>query len=378
VPLLTFALVACNDDGDGGGPTGTTVSIAELTTALAAAIGADPPSQEAEKNLKNVAGATCKVMAQTGCGGGISGTAPAMVARQAGGVIDLLAAPRAAGVDWEDVLVSADASPAIELLPPLGLTCVWNEQEGAWAGASDIFGAVPGDRTRFESYETDETNPGTPVQPLVRTGRYFDVAPLSQNTPEDRQSRINVEVQSTQASNGNPIVSFFLSGEVNPSDGDAIDLIMGGSSGSSAANALDYIFTLDRTSALNTMQFGDLLLVSTLDAAAGTGSFLLQKRNSPRQGMEFQFRIGSNGVDISAGEVFVGQERVATMSGNRAAPVFQTEGAFTEVENLQFVYDEVLGLDTRVIDLFFVGYCVGANTAAACQSMVDILGLPPL
>lgn len=270
------------------------------------------------------------------------------------------------------------AAPLPELIPPLGATCVWNEQEGSWAGTSDIFGRVPGDRTRFEAYETDDVDPGSPAEPLTRTGRYFDVAPLVQNDPNDPQSRVNVEVTSNQATNGNPVVSFFLTGEVDPSDGEAVDLILGGSSGTNASSALDYLLSVDRTAALNTMQLADMLVVTSLDAAAGTGSFLIQQRNSPRQAMEFQFRFAPTGVDISTGDVFVGQDRVATMSGNRAAPVFETQGAFTELENLEFVYDQIFGLDSRVIDLFFVGYCVGANTTAACQSMLDILGLPPL
>ena len=374
--LLTLALVACGDDGDGD--SGSTTSIAELTTALAAAVGADPPSQDAEKNLKNVAGATCKVMAQTGCAaGGISGPARSVVDGEDTGVLGLLTAPRVRAPSWDRVLL-AGAAAAPELIPPLGATCVWNEERGAWAGAADIFGPVPDDRTRFEAYETDDADPGAPVEPLVRTGLFFDVAPLVQNTPEDPQSRINVEVESARATNGNAVVSFFLTGEVNPSNGDAIDLIMGGSSGSSSSSALDYLFTLDRTTALNTMQIGDLLVVTSLDATAGTGSYLIQQRNSPRQGMEFQFRIASSGVDISTGDVFVGAERVATMSGSRAAPVFETQGSFTELENVEFVYDEIFGLDSRVIDLFFVGYCVGANTGEACQSMINILGLPSL
>lgn len=375
-PLLTFALFGCSDDE---GPSAPAASIAELTSALASAVGADPPSQEAEKNLTNVAGATCKVMAQTGCaGGGISAPARSVADRQSDGIMGLLTAPRISPASWDGVHMAEFAAPLPEFIPPLGATCVWNEQEGAWAGTGEIFGRVPDDRTRFEGYETDDLDPGAPAQPLRRTGRFFDVAPLVQNDPNDPQSRVNVEVTSNQATNGNPVVSFFLTGEVDPTDGEALDLVLGGSSGSNPSSALDYLFTLDRSSALNTMQLGDLLVVSTLDAAAGSGSYLVQQRNSPRQAMEFQFRIGSSGVDISSGDVFVGQERVATMTGNRGAPVFETQGSFTEIENVEFVYDEVFGLDSRVIDLFFVGYCVGANTTAACQSMIDILGLPPL
>jgi hypothetical protein len=376
-PLLTLALIACDDDE--GGDSGSSTSIAELTTALAAAVGADPPSQEAEKNLKNVAGATCKVMAQTGCAsGGISGATASRVDGSGGGIVDLLTAPRIGQVSWDDVLMAQTASIVPEAIPPLGATCVWNVDNGGWAGAGEIFGPVPDDRTRFEGYETDDQDPGAPAQPLTRTGQYFDVAPLVQNTPEDPQSRVNVEVTSNQATNGSSLVSFFLTGEVNPSNGDAIDLLMGGSSGSTSSSALDYTFTLDRTSALNTMQLQDLLVVTTLDAAAASGSFLIQKRNDPRQAMEFRYQITSSGLDIASGDVFVGQERVATMSGSRAAPVFEVQGSFSEIENLEFVYDELFVLDSRVIDLFFVGYCVGANTAPACQSMINILGLPPL
>lgn len=370
LPGLCLSFWACGSDSVDPGPT---LSIDELAAALAVAVGADPPAQEAEKNIKNVAGATCKVMAQTGCSvpSGVSG--PAAVAAMDAGVTSLFRrAPRIAS--WSDPLLVD--GPA--LAPPLGATCVWNEDTDTWKGSSAIFGEVPGDRTRFEAYQTDDSQPGTPVEPLTTTGRFFDVAPVFQNTPEQPRSQINVELESTETSSGDAVVSLFLTGEVEPSSGEIVDLLMSGSSGSNPSSVMDYLFSVETTRSLNTMELQDLLIISDLDSTTRSGSFLVQKRDAPRQVMEFQFALGTTGLEISSGEVFVGTERIAQMSGSRAAPVFELEGNFDEVENLQFVYDEVLGLDSRVIDLFFVGYCVGANTAGPCQSMIDILGLPGL
>jgi hypothetical protein len=358
-------LSACGDD-DGGTEPAPPVSIQDLATALADAVGAQAPAQDAEKNIRNVAGATCKVMAQNG-GCATSGVAGAgKVAGGLGGILAML--PDPSDDRWDGAL--AANAPALQILPapPLGATCVWNVDGVGWAGGSDIFGTVPGDRTRFEAYETDDANPGTPVVPLDPTGLYFDVAPIVQNTPETPSGQINVEITSNQSSGGS-VVDLLMAGTVDPSNGDVIDLLMSGSSGTGTTTVLDYLFSIDRDDVTNTMEIGELLVVTTLDVS-GEGSIFLQKRNSPRQAVEYRFRLSAANL-ISSGDVYVGSDRVAGMSGDRGAPLFEVSGDFEEIANLEFVYEELLGLESRVIDLFFFSHCVGANTPEACGGMLN-------
>ncbi|HSM06105.1 MAG TPA: hypothetical protein VK858_15915 [Longimicrobiales bacterium] len=365
IPVMALSLGACGDD-DGNGPD-PTASIQDLAEALAQAVGAQAPAADAEKNIRNVAGATCKVMAQNGgCASAGVGPAEGLVTPLQG--ILAVLPERAEGDRWGGALSSG--APALQILPapPLGATCVWSVENSSWAGGDDIFGAVPGDRTRFEAYETDDSDPGTPVLPLDPTGLFFDVAPIVQNTPETPTGQVNVEITSDE-SGGGSVLDLLLAGTVDPADGEVIDLLMSGRSGSGTTTALDYLFSIDRDNVTNTMQIGELLVVSTLDSS-GDVSIFIQKRNSPRQAVEYRFRLSANNL-ISSGDVYVGNDRVAGMSGDRGAPLFDLTADFEELANLEFVYDELLGLDTRVIDLFFVGYCVGANTPEACGSMLN-------
>lgn len=353
---LVFA-TACDESTTTGNP----ITIEDLTAALATAVGADPPAQEAEKTMLDLARQTCKVMAQSG---GCDQGAPLLarsVASPGGGPMALLPVRNR----WNTDVLRASSTPLA--IPPLGLTCVWNVDADGWAGSPDIYGPVPSDRTRFEGYETE---PGGPVLPLQQTNSFFDVAPLEQSG-----GQVDVELQSRDAGNNDAtVVSLLLQGSVEPADGDVVDLLMSGRSGSSDATALDFVFSIDRTEVRNTMEIQDLLFISELDAS-GVGRFFIQ-RNNPRQIIEYNFSLASAGQAISTGNVFVGDEEVATMSGGRGAPLFDiVSNRFEESENLSFVYTQLQQLDLRVIDLFYFSYCIGANTPEVCDVMRDRLGI---
>jgi hypothetical protein len=244
---------------------------------------------------------------------------------------------------------------------------VWDVESDGWVGSPDIYGPPPSDRTRFEGYETE---PGGPVIPLQQTNAFFDVAPVQQSG-----GQVDVELESNDAGNNDAtVVSLLLQGSVEPADGDVVDLLMSGRSGSSDATALDFVFSIDRTEVRNTMEIQDLLFISELDAS-GVGRFFIQ-RNNPRQIVEYNFSLGSAGQSISTGNVFVGDEEVATMSGGRGTPLFEViSSRFDESDNLSFVYAQLQQLDLRVIDLFYFSYCIGANTPDVCDVMRDRLGL---
>lgn len=363
--VVLVASAACDSDPASPAP----LTIQDLTVKLADIVGADPPALQGEKGIIDLARQTCKVMAQSG--GCDDPTPSATFSREgidvASGILSLLPAhaPRSA-IEPE---ASFDAPAAS---PPLGTTCVWNSDADAWTGGSPIFGEVPGDRTRFEGYRTEL---GGPVLPLERTEDFFDVAPIEQNTPSEPRSQVNVEVERRRATGG-AVVSLLLAGRINPGNGDVVDLLMSGRSGSGPASALDYVFAIDRDRAVNTVEVQDIRVMSRIDAA-GSASMFVQKRSDPRQAVEFEFRIGSGGLTIASGDVYVGQERVATISGDRQTPTFQLTdpGTFREEENLEFIYEHLLGVDVRVVDLFFFGYCIGANTPNVCDNMRSRFGV---
>lgn len=360
VLVSLFAVAACDDPDP---PSGPSLTIQDLTAQLAELVGADAPTARAEKTMVDLARQTCKVMAQDG---GCDDPLPAAASfAQRDDASAHLLSLLPIGEPRGRTLRREGSDPPVAL-QPLGATCVWNVEGDGWTGSTPLFGQVPEDRTRFEGYETD---PGGPVLPLQRTEDFFDVAPIIQNEENAPRSEVNVELESRRVAGGT-LVSLLLAGRINPADGGVIDLLMSGRSGSSAASALDYLFAIDQTRVVNSMELQDLLLISRLDAT-GSASFFLQKRDDPRQALEFVFRLGGGGATVSSGDVYVGQQRVATMSGDRRSPLFQLidAGTFGEDANLEFVYDQMLQMDVRVIDLFFFGYCIGANTGSVCDDM---------
>lgn len=363
--VVLVALAAC--DSSSSSAPAPTLTIGELTAQLAEISGADPPAARAEKTMVDLARQTCKVMAGNG---GCDDQLPSIDFSSDEFSADGAASP----FQILSLLPARDNHRRLQVeakgpdiaLQPLGATCVWNPEADGWTGSPPIFGEVPGDRTRFEGYETQ---PGGPVLPLQRTDDFFDVAPIAQNKETQPRSEVNVELVSRRASGGT-VVSLLLAGRIDPGNGGVVDLLMSGRSGSSANSALDYVFSIDRDRAVNTMEIQDLLFISRIDGT-GAASLFLQKRGDPRQAVEFVFRVGSGGNTISSGDVYVGQERVATLSGDRHTPVFQLAdpSKFEEDANLEFVYDQLLQIDVRVIDLFFFGYCIGANTEGVCNNM---------
>ena len=63
------------------------------------------------------------------------------------------------------------------------------------------------------------------------------------------------------------------------------------------------------------------------------------------------------------------------MSGSRTSPSFQLNNErFSELSNLQSIYQDVLVLDGCVNELFFFSHCVGADHPSTCALMTSKLG----
>jgi hypothetical protein len=165
-----------------------------------------------------------------------------------------------------------------------------------------------------------------------------------------------------------------LAGQSNPA-ANTLDLLMTGDVRTAGGSALNYLFSIDNSRAANVMEVGDILIIATLQATGGArGSMLVQKRDDPRQAVEFDFGLSANGAAITSGDVYVGSTRIGSIAGDRRTPVFTvTAQNFSEVDNLESIYNNVLTIDGGINELFFFAHCVGSDEPVPCQQMIQAL-----
>lgn len=370
VLLLTIpALGACGSDSNGGTEP-VFLTVQQLASDLNVAAGGDPLTDNTEKSISDLSADIARVMASKG----ISSPPPVGQRFPGADVAGLLAtAPRAPIVasamgDAAYTVLGGLSASAIGPLV-LGVTCVWKPEQDFWGGSPDIYGPVPDDGTRFEMYMTQ---PGAPLLPLQKLNTFADVRPLVQASDPDNPGNVNLIV--TARSTGASLVNLLLAGQSNPAT-NTLDLLMNGDVRSGGGSVMSYLFSIDNSRAVNIMEVGDILIIASVSASGGArGNLLIQKRDDPRQAVEYDFALSSTGGAITAGDVFVGSNRVAGVAGDRRAPVFTIQANnFDEVDNLELIYENVLKLDGGINELFFFAHCVGSDEPAPCQLMVQQL-----
>ena len=248
----------------------------------------------------------------------------------------------------------------------VGATCIWDVAAVFWKGdPTNKFGTPPSDGVRFELYESETGAPTLPLEPL---GSFVDVQPMLQSSEDDGEVRVVVSGKTIS----DDLLDVLLNGTSDPDLG-IFDLVMTGKIGDSGSqNVVDYLFAIDDAQSSNAIEVGDILIGSTLTPP--TASIAVARAGSSTESVQFVFTL-SSASSIEEGSVNVGGEQVGTMSGSRTSPSFQLNNErFSELSNLQSIYQDVLVLDGRVNELFFFSHCVGADHPSTCALMTSKLG----
>jgi hypothetical protein len=297
-------------------------------------------------------------------------------AAPANGEILNLVPPLGPPVQWT-VTPSLLSGPLLAS-PPYGTTCVWDPtrfSSGFWKGdPTDPFGQVPDRTVRFE---LNVAAGGIPVEPLVPLGSYADVW-IGKQQSEDNSIDVRVYTDPSVF----PVISFPLQG--TSVQGQVLNLFSNGGSIDNGVDILDFGLTNTNTSLQIDASIRDYVITETTQgdfSGLRATTLLVEKSGNPSRSVLYSFEWSfapSANFPINSGTVTVDGHAVATISGSEGAPIFTlTDDSRldpSERFDLTSIWIDARGFRNRVLDLYTMAHCIGADREDECVVMTTRLG----
>ncbi len=387
---LFLALQGC-DDGTGPGQEAvTTQPVAQDLSNIRAGVITGDEIQDNTLSLSEVIACIMTNRAATGlCGDLLGATANAEAAvptlgLESGGwdappangeVLNLIPP---LGPPIQAATFSSLLSGPLLASPPFETTCVWDPTRftsGFWRGdATDPFGPVPERTVRFE---LNLSSGGIPVEPLVPLGNYADVWIGKQQT-EDNSIDVRVYTDPSVF----PVINFPLEG--TSIEGQVLNLFSNGGSIDNGVDVLSFGLTNTNTSLQVDASVRDYVITETTQgdfSGVRATTLLVEKSGDPTRSVLYSFEWSfapSLNFPINSGTVTVDGHSVATISGSEGAPIFTlTDDSRLdpgERFDLTSIWIDARGFRNRVLDLYTMAHCIGADREDECSVMTTRLG----
>ena len=388
--VIFFGLQGC-DDGTGPGQEAvTTQPVAEDLSAIRAGVITGDEIQDNTLSLSEVIACIMTNRAVTGlCGDLLGATAHSEQAAFGPGVengdwdapsangeiLNLVAplGPPVLATNFSSLL-----SGPLLASPPFETTCVWDPTRftnGFWKGdATDPFGPVPDRTVRFE---LNLASGGIPVEPLVPLGSYADVW-IGKQQSEDNAIDVRVYTDPSVF----PVITFPLQG--SSIEGQVLNLFSNGGSIDNGVDIVDFGLTNTNTSLQIDASVRDYTITETTQgdfSGIRATTLLVSKSGDPSRSVLYSFEWSfapSLNFPINSGTVTVDGHAVATISGTEGAPIFTLTDDSPLDPNERFdltsIWIDARGFRNRVLDLYTMAHCIGADREGECSVMTTRLG----
>lgn len=360
--LLVILLISACGDSTTQPPPGE-LSVALTAQALTDATDNISRQNEIADALADLSNEIAFVMASGGLPLVDGGVRPTLDLAELAPALKVIADRRSS--DWIPT-----AQLAIGPRPPLGVTCVWNPEISFWAGGEDIYGPVPSTAIRFELYRTDGD---VPVLPLESFNTFSDVRAGPQGT---QQTGIIDFHLTTDANQGSRLVDFPLVGTFGGPGLFDMEVPDGFLAGGGDILSFDADFEPDVVrvgSSVRDINLDESISVNVSGIA--TVALTVQNTASPAQTIVYSFSFDlfdSSEAILPGGLARVDGSTVATISGTANNPIFtltdDSRLPSSQRTSLVSIFRDADELAGSVLDLFFLGGCIGSDDPGFCES----------